>query len=64
MLMQRAAHEAIGCTTLVISIDLNALLRAHTKAAAKRLDCRPVCVCWERALSERLAPLLAAVISC
>jgi hypothetical protein len=29
---------------------------------AKRLDCRPVCVCWERALSERLAPLFAAVI--
>ena len=43
-------------------IDLNALLRAQTVLVDKRLDCRPVCVCWERALSERLATLFAAVI--
>ena len=43
-------------------IDLSALSRAQTVLVAKRLDCRPVCVCWERALSERLATLFAAVI--
>ena len=43
-------------------INSNALLRAQTVLVAKSLDCRPVCVCWERALSERLAPLFAAVI--
>ena len=43
-------------------INLNELLRARNALVAKRLDCRPVCVCWERALSERLAPLFAAVI--
>ena len=50
------ALKAVG------EIDLNALLRPQTELVAKRLDCRPVCVCWERALSERLAPLSAAVI--
>ena len=43
-------------------IGLNALLRAETELVAKSLGCRPVFVCWERALSERLATRFAAVI--
>jgi hypothetical protein len=44
------------------NIDLNALLRTETELVAKSLGCRPVFVCWERALSERLATRFAAVI--
>ena len=44
------------------NIDLNALKRADTELVAKSLGCRPVFVCWERALSERLATRFAAVI--